>query len=243
MGNSVRKKTTHSSPMKNSSGRDCLHLHVGVGISYSRRLVYPWSSRGSNGDYSLAASQARWPNPKFASKSLVGLKFDHPVTVLTFTQARWVPSYQKDPATTAKDLWVTVVPFMKAFCQEYVRLHGADRQQLELRVKKRLGLPPDADYDTFVELTVDPKDKARLLRPCGDSSLDKTACQPPTLPAASDVWSNQSGSTQFQEWMLRNYYSNYASQEPYPWTALGYTFDWARKMNSDDFERFGEVSL
>jgi hypothetical protein len=202
-------------------------------------LAQPPSRQGASSDFREAADQTRRPNPKFVSKSLVGIKFDHPVTVVTFTQNLSVPKFQE--AAAYKDIWVTEVPYMKAFCQEYMRLNGADREQLSLRLKERLGLPPDGDYDTFVELTVNPKDTAaKFFRPCGDPSLDTNTCQPPTLPAASDVWSNPSGSTQFQEWMLRNYYSNYAGQEPYPWTALGYTFDWARKSDSEDFERFGE---
>jgi hypothetical protein len=196
-------------------------------------------------DYRQAVGQARSPNAKFVSTSLLGFKFDHPVTVVTWTQARWVSSYQPSDSTTTttttkKDIWVTVVPFIKSFCQEHVRSHGSDSDGLALRLKEHLGLPPQTDYDTLVELTVDPRDNARLFRPCGDPSLDATSCKPPTLPAASEVWSNASGSTQSQEWMLRNYYSTYSSQEPYPWTALGYTFDWARKRDSSDFERFGE---
>lgn len=203
-------------------------------------------SRSSSGqatadDYRQAAAQARWPNPKFVSTSLVGFKFDHPITVVTWTQRRRLSSYQQPNSVKApKDVWVTVVPFLKAFCEAYVRLHGDDSEQLALRLKEHLGLPPNADNDTFVELTVDPKDNARLFRPCDDSSLDSNTCKTPAPPAASDVWSNAARSTQFQEWLLRNYYSTYASQDPYPWTALGYTFDWARKGDSDDFERFGE---
>jgi len=218
-------------------------------------LARPSRSEYPKSDYQLAADQTRRPDPRFISKSLLGIKFDHSVTVLTFTQAGEVPKFKQ--ATAYKDVWVTEVPFIKAFCQAYVRLNGADRQQLELRLKERLGLPPDWNYDTFVELAVDPnaKDKdidkekkksknrgadAKLFRPCGDPSLDSNTCQPPALPAASDVWSDQTVSNHFQEWMLRNYYSNYASKEPFPWTALGYTFDWARKKDSEDFERFGE---
>ena len=212
---------------------------IGASAFLIVNLAQPSSDEGTANDFREAANQTRWPNPRFVSTSLVEFKFDHPVTVVAFTQALSLPKFKEPEAY--KDVWVTEVPYMKAFCQEYIRLDGADRQQLALRLKERLGLPPNGDYDTFVELKVDPKDtNAKLIRPCGDSSLDTNTCQPPTLPAASEVWSNPHGSTDFQEWMLRNYYSTYATEKPYPWTALGYRFDWARKGDSDDFERFGE---
>lgn len=208
----------------------------------------PNGATGGQDDYQLAADQTRWPNPKYVSTALVGFKFDHPVTVVTWTQKRWVPSYeQPNPTKVSRDTWVTVVPFLKAFCQAYVRTQKASDEQVALRLRQHLGLPPDAGYDTFVELTVDPKDNTAnpgIFRPCGDSSLETTTCKTPTIPAASEVWTSAASSSQFkdqaQEWLLRNYDSNYAEERPYPWTELGYTFDWARKENTDDFVRYGE---
>jgi hypothetical protein len=192
-------------------------------------------------DYRQAVEEASWPNPKHVSTSLYSFKYDHPVTVVTWTQSQYVTSYrQADPARIPKDLWVTIVPFMRAFCQEYVRANGANEDKLALRLRQRLGLPPDSVNDTFVELTVDPREKARLFRPCSDPSVDANTCQAPSLPPASDVWGTAT-SSQMQEWMFRNYYSSYATGDPYPWTALGYTFDWSRNADSDgDFVRFGE---
>ena len=194
---------------------------------------------GTEEDFRKAADQSRWPNPKFVSNSLVRVNFHEPVAVVTFTQADSVDRYKA--ATAYKDIWVTMIPYIEAFCREYTRLNGTDQTQLTVRLNERLGLPPNAGYDTFVELTLDPKDTgAQLIRPCGDSSLDTASCKPPALPAPSDAWSNSGASSAFQEWMLRNYYSTYATEKPYPWTALGYTFDWAESGDSDEFERFGE---
>jgi len=220
------------------------------------RLAGPWSARPAYSEqlgateaaYRKAVDQARSPDTRFVSKSLLGFRPDRPVTVVTWIQKGWLPSYQQaDPKKTIqihKDVWVTAVPFLKAFCQQYVRLHGADSEQLALRLKEHMGLPAGSDYDTFVELTVDPKDNARLLRPCGDSSVNNTSCTVPDLPNASDVWVKKpTVSSPSQEWVLRNYYSNYASRQAYPWTALGYTFDWALKADSNEFERYGETEF
>jgi len=40
--------------------------------------------------------------------------------------------------------------------------------------------------------------------------------------------------------LLNTYYETHATKDQFPWTYLGYTFDWAEKQDSDDFVRFGE---
>ena len=44
-------------------------------------------------------------------------------------------------------------------------------------------------------------------------------------------------------WFLNQYYSSYGQSliSEFPWTALGYTFDWAQDSSkASRFERFGE---
>lgn len=113
---------------------------IGASAFLIVNLAQPSSDEGTANDFREAANQTRWPNPRFVSTSLVEFKFDHPVTVVAFTQALSLPKFKEPEAY--KDVWVTEVPYMKAFCQEYIRLDGADRQQLALRLKERLGLPP-----------------------------------------------------------------------------------------------------
>jgi len=191
----------------------------------------------SSDDYQQAVAQASHPRPRFVSTSLERFKFDHPVSVVTWTKSTYLASYKKsDPVSIPADLWVTEVPYLKAFCQEWVRTHGSDADQLALRLRQRLGLPPNDPNDIFVELTVDPKDNDKMFRPCDGSSLDSGTCGVPHLPAPGDP----SMSGQQQEWLLRNYYASFATNNPYPWTDLGYTFDWARNDDTGDFVRYGE---
>src|SRR5581483_6857750 len=102
-----------------------------------------------------------------------------------------------------------------------------DQDQLDLRLKQRLGLPPDAAYDTFVEFTVAADDAKKIFRPCGDWDPSTSTCN---AVKGSDVWNSNSGiQPEALDWLVKNHYSSYATDHPYPWTALGYTFDWARK--------------
>jgi len=200
-------------------------------------------------DYARAVREAMQPNAARVSHSLVSVPLDRPVTVATWMRRNQVSDYEgKTTAPGYKDTWVTVVPNLKTFCQDYAKSHGADPQQLALRLQQRLGLPPASNNDTFVELTVDPKDLSHFFRPCGDPSPNANTCQPLSPPKPADIWKYDfkalgSGDPKEIEkyWILTNYYWSFSSEHQYPWTLLGYTFDWAPKEDgSEDFMRWGE---
>ncbi len=89
---------------------------------------------------------------------------------------------------------------------------------LRLRLAQRLGLPPDADYDRFVELWVRPRD---LVRPCPDPEVTDRECElrppkPQTHVPVSDA---------HQDWFRELKATSYGP-DGYPFTGLGYTYDW-----------------
>lgn len=222
-----------------------------------------WKQRDPAQDYRRAVHEAMVPD--HISHQLVLLK-DNPVTVVTWKQQSDVAYYKgKD---VGKDTWVTVVPNLRSFCKDFVKSHGSDPAQLELRLKQRLGLPLKGNYDSFVEFRVDPK---YLFRPCNPFTTDDP-CAPisaqeldairadfknpvseqdeQTLTSGKNVKESSPGATKAEldpttkqkaGWLLAQYYQSFSSSSPYPWTSLGYTFDWAPKEDgSDDFVRFGE---
>ncbi|MFZ4707746.1 MAG: hypothetical protein ACOYMF_17220, partial [Bacteroidales bacterium] len=85
-----------------------------------------------------------------------------------------------------------------------------------LRMSQMLGLDPGSTNNYFVELWVRPVD---LYRPAADPEIDdNTAGQ--YLPANSNV--------DYAIWFNQQIYDSYfVSGTHYPWTRLGYTFDWA----------------
>ena len=115
-------------------------------------------------DYIRAVHAAMQPNPRYVSHSLLSVNVDQPVTVVTWLRRDQVPLY-KDKTPDKKNTWVTVVPWLKAFCQDYVRSHKADPEQLTLRLKQRLGLPPGFNYDSFVEFKVRAQGHLTVLSP------------------------------------------------------------------------------
>ena len=144
-------------------------------------------------------------NPKLAwseDKTMVKM-----VAWTTFT------GYAQGDNTLTREVWVTAVPQLQEFCRTV-----ADEQRVA-RINQYLGLPPAVERDNgrkFVEMWVRPVD---MFRPCPDAEIDDTACGL-QYPATA--------TTEHKSWFNNNYASSFGfwQQTRYPWTGLGYTYDW-----------------
>jgi len=184
--------------------------------------------------YERALDSARLPRTASIDKMLVTIPPDQPVNVVTWMRQQ--PANQvKAPSTTtaASETWVTVEPNLQEFCRAYVRDHGPDEAGLTRRLEQRLGLSPASNKVTFVRMRLDHPGPDVIFRPCTDSAADHANCGlgPPTnAPPA------------YRQWFLEHYYSSYGQSlfGQFPWTALGYTFDWAPGPDPSSFQRTGE---
>lgn len=132
------------------------------------------------------------------------------------------------------DTWVTVVPEIKNF-------FGATRPE-SLRIAQLLGLPPEAalkgnpkEYTYMLEMWVSPHD---LFRPCPDTEISDTACETDfPIDAFQMIDSNKTIMATagpktgvfmtYSAWFNnQTLYSYTPDASPYPWTRLGYTYDW-----------------
>jgi hypothetical protein len=208
--------------------------------------IGPAAAVWSVDDYAKATLESQHVSAAPASAELFLVDPDHPLTLVTWISHRYVSTYHNSDRVD-RDIWVPAAPFLRIFCQNVVKSNGLDLAKLDLRLKQRLGLPPNADYDTFVELRIDSPRMALLFRPCGgDPTISENNCSA-QLPQLAAVWklpdtSNLSPDDRQTEWVLRNYYANYSAANPYPWTALGYTFDWHKDSQGHYFRR-GEIEF
>lgn len=82
----------------------------------------------------------------------------------------------------------------------------------ELRLCQLIGLPSDAGYTHFTTLWADPND---LLRPAFDPDV-----------TTSTMAGELTGEDWYRSWFEDNTAASYGA-DGYPWTRLGYTYDWA----------------
>jgi len=126
---------------------------------------------------------------------------------------------------TNAEAWITLVPELKNFCRNYAGTN------LYLRLKQLLGLPATSANDSIVEYYVDPQ---FLLRPSRDPEITDREAEVAfraNTPYADKV------STNYSAWFQttiesRNYGMTNGVWNAYPWTQLGYTYDWLKTGNN-----------
>jgi hypothetical protein len=120
------------------------------------------------------------------------------------------------------DLWVTAVPEVKGF----VRRHRISSNNLDLRLKQLLGMPATTQRTRFVEFWVHPED---LFRPSPDPEPSdreaELAFRPNTLA--------QTTSDDHVAWI-----QNQIATNTWPWTRLGYTYDWGNPFTHVGLSEF-----
>ena len=122
---------------------------------------------------------------------------------------------------TTRDIWVTAVPELQKFCQQ----NQIPANDLDLRLEQLIGLPPHDGNTRFVEFWVSPAD---LFRPTPDPDITNNAATLDFPPAVSE---------EHQQWFNQLKASSYG-ENGYPWTRLGYTYDWGKTDNHIGMSEF-----
>lgn len=143
------------------------------------------------------------------------------IKVVTWTS--WTGYQQKlqDTMRLTRKIWVTVAPQMQDACSSLKRSYNKT-----MRIRQWLGMPPDTDYTHFVEMYVYPDN---LFRPCPDPEISDRECEldfpdglyKVTDSEYADVYQNLKTST-----------------NGYPFTGLGYTYDWGNAESKVGFSEF-----
>lgn len=131
--------------------------------------------------------------------------------VLLCTWHSYPDSYPK--GETVKLEWGTVWTFTDKEIAKYADELGKSKDA-GLRLQQIIGLPPDSDYSTFTGLWVNPDD------------VHRPANQPDPLIGDMAVDVSEDMDEEFKKWFDENILDSYF-YGAYPWTRLGYTYDWA----------------
>jgi hypothetical protein len=120
-------------------------------------------------------------------------------------KAQWVHKYQP-----SRDLWVTAVPEVRQFVSSQ-KLTAANAG---LRLRQLLGMPHDTERKYFVEFWVQPED---LFRPSPDPEITDSVAELDFPPDTAFMTISEEHRSWIQ-WQREN--------NTWPWTGLGYTYDW-----------------
>lgn len=144
------------------------------------------------------------------------------VLVATFTRTYDYPQHIGGLYTNKfADSWVTLVPEAKNFFQTYTGTNCL------LRYKQLLGMPPTAGNDMVAEFWVNPN---LLFRPSPDPEInDREAL----LDFAYTNSARLAVSPTHYAW-----FTNQVAVNTWPWTRLGYTYDWGNSRSHVGLSEF-----
>lgn len=144
-------------------------------------------------------------------------------SVLVVTWTKYASSYPVNETVTTSwgETWVTAAPEIKVFFKDHVN----PDVNATVRAAQLLGLPANTTNTYFVELWVNPQS---LFRPSPDNEVNDTAA---TLTFPSYA------TTDYKEWFNNNIIYSYYPLK-YPWTRLGYTYDWGNTANHVGLSEF-----
>lgn len=122
------------------------------------------------------------------------------------------------------DSWVTVVPEL----QDFFKFNKYEDSEVHLRVNQLLGMRGTSANKYFVEMWVKPED---LYRPTPDAEITDNEAQldfPLNTSESHKNWVKQQ--------MQTKYYGT--SNQLFPWTRMGYTYDWGNKYSKVGLSEF-----
>ena len=183
--------------------------------------------------YRAAVQDAMYPEASKLCDSLVAIKkinkelswkkIDGEDYVLMVSWKGYIAPYvpYKDTGYYTTDpewpIWVTASP------QLLDRMKELNPKNPDRRLKQLLGLPPNSTYTNIVEFWVRPSD---LFRPCPDNEITDTVCElcfPPGTDSTYQAWVDASRISRYYQCEL---------YKQYPWTDMGYTYDWNPRNES-----------
>jgi hypothetical protein len=121
--------------------------------------------------------------------------------------------------------WITSCPEMLDFLKKNT---FTDSSALHLRIAQELGMPPDTKNNFFVEFWVYPEN---LFRPTPDPEITDHEAD-----LYFPSWVNQD----YRDWFMNQMKNKYDTGTPtaFPWTRLGYTYDWANLQHPVGMSEF-----
>lgn len=167
-----------------------------------------------------------------ANPKVVWQKESGRLLVATWTSYKGYDTQVGQEMTLTREVWVTAVPELKTFCQAY---KATTETPLSLRLEELMGLPPNNGKTRIVEMWVNPTD---IFRPSPDPETDDTVAEL-ALPPASHFKSAQAYAYHSDWYNLQVKLDNYDDpKKGYPWTRLGYTYDWGNPQSEVGLSEF-----
>lgn len=135
---------------------------------------------------------------------------------VTVTTVKGPGQWNLGPLTTRGAIWISLVPEVQDKCRAY---HGAD---LAMYLRQIIGLQPAQPVEQFITMSVRPE---QLYRPTPDPRTDTIyPCLDPVAKTDCNVFPKDVDPLH-EQWIAETFLT-VRIPNGYPWTHLGYTYNW-----------------
>ena len=163
---------------------------------------------------------------------------DSRILMLTWTSGDYYDDSVGDDYYLPVNVWVTVSPELKNYFSE----HGYSSGEItSLKIEQLLGVPPNSGKTKFIEIWADP---VSLFRPSPDPEITDSQAELDFTPDKFRVYSDTitikegDNSYTYKDWFNYLRSTSYNTETPYPWTRLGYTYNWGDTENHVGLSEF-----
>ncbi|HEY8379832.1 MAG TPA: hypothetical protein VIK91_25250 [Nannocystis sp.] len=203
--------------------RPCLSLLFSAVVAQGCSPIEPEPTNEAL--FQAAVEDASVPEADEIVTDLTAIRDDNPalirdpdgrVLMATWTSWSGYDGMETQGMDLAVEVWVTVAPELQTKCRAF----GLTEDALDLRLEQLLGLPPGDGKDRIVQLWVPPEG---LFRPSPDPEIDDRSASLDFPPGTSE---------EHRAWIEDLRAASYG-EDGYPWTQLGYTYDWSPDADSE----------
>lgn len=140
--------------------------------------------------------------------------------------------------TEINPIWVTVISELQDFCKQYKKNIEVTndplvtKEILNERLEQVLGLPPKSGYTDIATIAVDRKYLRRTTPNSDISTYQKQSLTDSIFISNSkqpNLRFSDGVNSIYKDWFTALF--NNRNSSKYPWTGLGYTYDWTPKTN------------
>ena len=143
--------------------------------------------------------------------------------ILLISWHKYPDSYKAGEEVNLK--WGVVWTFTDKEICNWCQKNGSDVADWNLRLEQLIGLPPECGYTHFSAFWASPEDVIRPAYVTDIAADDMQTVFPDNI------------SSEYTDWFANNIMESYFVGE-YPWTRLGYTYDWERDENEYGLSEF-----
>ena len=145
--------------------------------------------------------------------------------VLVTTNTRYGSSYMPHIGSEMDLVWGDTWVFFNFEATTIVNNKISNERHMLTRLKQLLGLPPNSNNNYIVEMWVKTDN---LKRPSRDNEIDDSQ---------SDLFFPADADSSWINW-FNNLLETQYGENPYPWTQLGYTYDWGNPESKIGISEF-----